>query len=133
MLVASRGVLLGRTLRQFCTSIDPIISYETFEKLRKTKTGTLIDVREPQELTEFGAIPETVNIPLGEVESALKMDPERFEKIFKAAKPSEDEPLVFFCKIGKRSGIASEIAKANGFNAGNFIGSFEEWKEKQGQ
>lgn len=38
-----------------------------------------------------------------------------FQKLYNREKPSLDEPIVFFCKIGKRSQSASERAKQLGF------------------
>lgn len=38
-------------------------------------------MREPDELVNEGKIPKTLNVPMGELEDALRMSPEQFEKV----------------------------------------------------
>lgn len=45
---------------------------QEFEKYRKEKSATIIDLRQPDELSGDGVIPNSTNIPLGELESAFK-------------------------------------------------------------
>lgn len=63
------------------------------------KIGTVIDVRNPEELTG-GIFPGAVNIPLHEIRS-------RMDEIKKM-----EGPLVFYCHSGNRSGMAIALLKA---------------------
>lgn len=55
-------VLWGRGL---CSADRPVgpVAYEQVKKLLVARTGVLIDVREPWELREYGAIPGAINVP----------------------------------------------------------------------
>ena len=46
----------------------PNVDYIQLVDILKNKTATVIDVRNPDELTDYGAIPGAVNIPLGDLE-----------------------------------------------------------------
>lgn len=57
--------------RLFCSSsleVIPNVDYIQLVDILKNKTATVIDVRNPEELTDYGAIPGAVNIPLGDLE-----------------------------------------------------------------
>ena len=40
------------------------IEYTEFEQLRKEKRALIVDVRNPDELSSYGEIPNSINIPL---------------------------------------------------------------------
>ncbi|HBM15378.1 MAG TPA: pyridine nucleotide-disulfide oxidoreductase [Lentisphaeria bacterium] len=79
-----------------------------------TKELCLIDVREKDEV-EMGTIPNSVNIPLGQIRSRLSELP-------------KDKTIVTFCKVGLRGYLAERILKENGFDSRNLSGGFEVWK-----
>lgn len=80
----------------------------------KTNHLKLLDVREPHEL-EISALPNAVNIPLGELAGRLsELD-------------SADE-MVVFCKAGSRSARALELLASAGFKkAKNLKGGINAW------
>lgn len=87
----------------------------------------LIDVREKDELVH-GMIPTAHNIPLGELESALDLSSDEFNRkygfvLVKSAR------LIFHCRSGGRSKKATELALQKGFHAENFEGSILAWAE----
>uniref|UniRef100_T1H627 Sulfurtransferase n=1 Tax=Megaselia scalaris TaxID=36166 RepID=T1H627_MEGSC len=102
--------------------------YEEVKDLPNHPEKLLIDVREPDELKQFGQIPTSINIPLGEVEKALN-----FQKKFKAqyghSKPKPEDYVIFHCRLGRRSQTASEMLP-NDSNVHNYAGSWLEWAEK---
>ncbi len=75
----------------------------------------LIDVREPYEW-EAGRIVGARHIEL----LALS---ERADEI------DESKPVVFQCRVGGRSGMASEAFRANGYDAYNLDGGIKAWAE----
>ncbi|RXW24737.1 hypothetical protein EST38_g1122 [Candolleomyces aberdarensis] len=110
-----------------------IISYE--ELLPKTQSPTpdtfLIDVREPDEVV-LGMIPSAVNVPLSILPESLHLNAEPFKEKFNFDKPRHDQEVIFYCRSGKRSTTASDVAKRNGYkNILNYTGSWLEWTEKQ--
>ncbi|KAF5337241.1 hypothetical protein D9611_003247 [Ephemerocybe angulata] len=110
-----------------------VLSYENL--LPKTQSPTpdtfLIDVREPDEVAQ-GSIPSSVNVPLSVLPASLQLDPTEFEEKFGFQKPTHDQEVIFYCRSGKRSTTASDVAKRNGYkNILNYTGSWLEWTEKQ--
>lgn len=93
-----------------------ITALELAERM-KTNHLKLLDVREPHEL-EISALPEAVNIPLGELAGRLsELD-------------SADE-MVVFCKGGSRSARALELLSSAGFKkAKNLKGGINAWAKE---
>jgi rhodanese-related sulfurtransferase len=73
----------------------------------------LIDVREPREY-EAGRIAGAELVPLGELGG-------RAETI------ERDRPVVFYCRSGARSAMASEAFRGAGFDAHNMVGGLLDW------
>ena len=94
-------------------------------------------------------IPSAVNIPLTILPESLKLSSAAFVEKFGFEKPRTGQEVIFYCRSGKRSASASDIAKRNGYtklvalllsdesNASpnssifNYSGSWLEWTEKQ--
>ena len=93
-----------------------ITAPELFERM-KTNHLKLLDVREPPEL-EISALPNAVNIPLGELAGRLsELD-------------SADE-MVVFCKGGSRSARALELLASAGFKkTKNLKGGINAWAKE---
>ncbi|RXN13708.1 thiosulfate sulfurtransferase rhodanese-like domain-containing 1 [Labeo rohita] len=68
----------------------------------------LFDVHEPDEL-EAGFIPGATNIPLGDLEQALMLNPDQFREHYGIPKPGLD--FVLYCRRGIRSLTALKIAR----------------------
>ncbi|XP_031618484.1 rhodanese domain-containing protein CG4456-like [Contarinia nasturtii] len=113
--------------------VIPIVTYEDVKDLTNHPEKTLIDVREPNELQETGTIPTSINIPLGEVNTALNLSDSQFKKKYSRNKPGPTDEIIFHCKIGMRSENAAIAATKLGYtNAKNFKGSWLEWAEREG-
>ncbi|ENN71695.1 hypothetical protein HUJ04_006181 [Dendroctonus ponderosae] len=108
------------------------VRFDEFKKLLKNEKVVVIDVREPQELVEHGALPRALNIPLGEVETALKTLPnDQFLRKYGGPKPDADSPIVFSCMKGMRSEKAQIAALQLDYkNVKNYVGGWTEWAEK---
>ncbi|CAG9559870.1 unnamed protein product [Danaus chrysippus] len=93
-----------------------IVEYDHVKKATSDDKVYIIDVREPEEVKEHGKIPNSVNIPLGSVSTVLgPMSDKEFEKTYNRSKPSEDAEIIFYCMIGKRSGMAQQNALNLGY------------------
>lgn len=111
----------------------PVVSYEEVKGLPNQPEKILIDVREPEELKEFGQIPTSFNIPVGEVEKALQLSEDKFKTLYGHPKPKPNDYVIFHCKLGRRSQTASEAAVKLGYtNIHNYVGSWKEWSQKEG-
>uniref|UniRef100_A0A8C2KIA4 Si:ch211-161h7.8 n=1 Tax=Cyprinus carpio TaxID=7962 RepID=A0A8C2KIA4_CYPCA len=92
----------------------------------------LYDVRSPDEF-QAGRIPDSVNIPLGQLEESLKLPPLQFQQQFGVKAPKkEDDDIVFHCRSGKRSLTALEIAHRLGFSkARHYAGGYIDWEKHE--
>ncbi len=89
--------------------------YSPHEVARLLAAGEiqLVDVRAPHE-HEAGHIADTPLIELGELAArADEIDPER--------------PVVFYCRSGGRSGMATEAFARAGYDAHNMTGGMLAW------
>lgn len=112
-----------------------IVDYDFVKNLPNRPEILLIDVREPEEIQELGQIPTSINIPLGKVQTELAPDviPEEFKQKYARDKPSLASPIVFYCRSGRRSQHASELAVALGYtNVKNYKGSWNDWAKHEG-
>ena len=107
-----------------------IISRQELKTLIDTKGKyVLIDVREKEELG-YGMIPTAKNIPLHDCEEALSLSQEDFEKKYAFPKPKKEETIIFYCRTGGRSAIATAVAEKEGYtHAKNYAGSIYDWAE----
>jgi rhodanese-related sulfurtransferase len=74
----------------------------------------LIDVREPDEVLQ-GSIPSSVNMPLSVLSSDLHLTLQAFKGKYGFDKPQKAQEIVFYCRSGKRSASAADVAKRNGY------------------
>ena len=104
-----------------CAQSDPETTMsitELKEKLQSDSSLVLLDVRTPAELeSSLGKIDGVINIPLHELEGRLN-ELEAFK----------DYQIAVICKIGIRSGRATEVLIKNGFNAKNVLGGMTEYR-----
>ncbi|KAI4899547.1 hypothetical protein NFI96_026866 [Prochilodus magdalenae] len=120
--------------RSLCTASKPsaAVTYEELKKLLVAKSGVVIDVREPWELREFGNIPGTINVPLGQVNGALQLEPEEFKEKYGGDMPSTTENIVFTCLAGMRSIKALDAALSLGYsNAQHYPGGWQDWAKHE--
>jgi len=86
----------------------------------RARPGTVVlDVREPDEY-EQGAIPGSIHIPRGNLESNIE-----------GRVPDHDTPLVVFCAGGVRSAFAAKTLGELGYtDVVSVIGGFNRWKDE---
>ncbi|KAL7842946.1 hypothetical protein SRHO_G00246350 [Serrasalmus rhombeus] len=120
--------------RSLCSASPPssVVTYEELKKLLGAKSGVVIDVREPWELREYGNIPGSINVPLGQVNGALQLKPEEFKEKYGGGMPSTTENVVFTCLAGARSIKALEAAVSLGYaNAQHYPGGWQDWAKHE--
>ncbi|XP_012680017.1 thiosulfate sulfurtransferase/rhodanese-like domain-containing protein 3 [Clupea harengus] len=123
----------GKTqLRNFSSSKETDVSYEQLKKLLAAGTASVIDVREPWELREYGNIPGSINVPLGQVSNALQLSPEDFKEKYGGTMPSQTENVVFTCLAGVRSKTALDTAASLGYSkVKHFPGGWQDWAKHE--
>ena len=55
------------TARSYSSQVEDV-SYSQLLHILEDKSAVVVDVRNPQELLDYGAIPGAINIPLGDLE-----------------------------------------------------------------
>ncbi len=89
------------------------------EELRAAPGAVVLDVREPDEY-EQGAIPGSIHIPRGQLESNIE-----------GRVPDHDTPLVVFCAGGTRSAFAAKTLEELGYgDVVSVKGGFNKWKDE---
>jgi rhodanese-related sulfurtransferase len=78
--------------------------------------ATLVDVRQDYEW-EAGRIPGATHIPLDSLPG-------------RAAEIDRSRPVIFQCRSGPRSAMATEAFRASGVEAYNLVGGIEAWVER---
>lgn len=108
-----------------------LVTVDQLHSMLQNNDVRLIDVRNPGELKQEGKIGRAINIPLLELDSALKLSDDDFKSKYEMTKPSKDDcNLVFHCRSGVRSLKAAQIAKQNGYKCPKSLkGGFTAWKE----
>ncbi|XP_074165361.1 thiosulfate:glutathione sulfurtransferase [Sminthopsis crassicaudata] len=92
----------------------------------------LIDVRSREE-SAAGTIPGALNIPVSELENALRMEPADFQATYFAEKlRPEEENLVFFCQIGSNECHAMQTARELEYLGANYEDNYRAWQAKEG-
>ncbi|MGZ4704790.1 MAG: rhodanese-like domain-containing protein, partial [Acidimicrobiales bacterium] len=89
------------------------------EELRARSGAVVLDVREPDEY-EQGAIPGSIHIPRGQLESNIE-----------GRVADHDTPLVVFCAGGVRSAFAAKTLEQLGYtDVVSVKGGFNKWKDE---
>ncbi|XP_019711825.1 thiosulfate sulfurtransferase/rhodanese-like domain-containing protein 3 [Hippocampus comes] len=110
------------------------VTYEQLKKLLAGGKSVIIDVREPWELREYGSIPGSINIPLGQVNTALQLDPEEFNEKYGGEIPQKIDNIVFTCLAGIRSKNALDMASELGYkDVQHYPGGWQDWAKKEHQ
>lgn len=110
------------------------LSYELMKALSVAKvagtepTTTILDVRGTDEVSSTGMISGAVNIPLDQLEAAVKKSAEDFNTAYAFAKPAPANRIVTYCLKGGRAEKAAGILTAGGYtNVDIYPGSWTEW------
>ncbi|KAG5271219.1 hypothetical protein AALO_G00177230 [Alosa alosa] len=118
--------------RNFSSSKGTDVSYEQLKQLLAAGTASVIDVREPWELREYGNIPGSMNVPLGQVSNALQLKPEDFKEKYGGNMPSQAGNIVFTCLAGVRSKTALDAAASLGYsNVQHYPGGWQDWAKHE--
>jgi rhodanese-related sulfurtransferase len=92
----------------------------------------LIDVRDLNEVVN-GIIPTAHHIPLSDLEAALALDDEAFKAQYGFDKFGKDDEVVFYCRSGRRSNLAWQLTRGQGYTrVRNYPGSWIEYEAKGG-
>ncbi|XP_060937004.1 thiosulfate sulfurtransferase/rhodanese-like domain-containing protein 3 [Limanda limanda] len=108
------------------------VTYEQLKQLLAGRKAVVIDVREPWELREYGFIPGAINIPLGQVNTALQLVPDDFREKYGGEMPEQTDNIVFTCLAGIRSERAVKEAASLGYkDIYHYPGGWKDWASNE--
>jgi len=105
---------VGRRKPASLTNVDSDYTPNEVAELLARDEVDLIDVREPDEY-KAGRIARARHIPLAQL-------PEEVADL------NRERPIVFYCRSGSRSAMATEAFRGAGFDAHNMAGGLLEWE-----
>jgi hydroxyacylglutathione hydrolase/adenylyltransferase/sulfurtransferase len=95
---------------------DVDVSVDKVAEMRSAGDIQLVDVREPYEW-EAGRIPGARHVELERVAS-------------QAPTIDRDRPVVFYCRLGARSGLAANAVRRAGYDAYSMDGGITAWADR---
>lgn len=108
------------------------VSYAQLKQLLAGRKAVVIDVREPWELREYGFIPGSINVPLGQVNTALQLGAEEFKEKYGGEMPEQTDNIVFTCLAGIRSKNALDTAASLGYKGvQHYPGGWQDWAKNE--
>jgi rhodanese-related sulfurtransferase len=113
--VTSRGYVTGRdaTIGRYSDLVASDLTPAQVAELHDRGAIELIDVRQPSERV-VGRIPGDRHIELTQLPGA-------------ADAVARDRPVVFYCRSGHRSALATEAFRTAGYDAHNMAGGLIDW------
>ncbi|KAM3614075.1 uncharacterized protein V6R79_009740 [Siganus canaliculatus] len=103
-------------LRRFSSTPQSTeVSYDQLKQILAGRKSVVVDVREPWERREYGFIPGSINVPLGQVNTAFQLTPEEFKEKYGSDMPQHTDSIVFSCLAGVRSKAALDKATSLGY------------------
>ncbi|XP_071326442.1 thiosulfate sulfurtransferase/rhodanese-like domain-containing protein 3 [Trachinotus anak] len=117
---------------RFSTAPPTDVSYEQLKQLLAGRKAVVVDVREPWELREYGFIPGSINVPLGQVNTALQLGAEEFKEKYGGEMPEQTDNIVFTCLAGVRSKTALDTAASLGYkDVQHYPGGWQDWVKNE--
>uniref|UniRef100_A0A4W6E6G5 Thiosulfate sulfurtransferase like domain containing 3 n=1 Tax=Lates calcarifer TaxID=8187 RepID=A0A4W6E6G5_LATCA len=108
------------------------VTYEQLKQLLAGRKAVVIDVREPWELREYGFIPGSINVPLGQVNTALQLGADEFKEKYGGEMPQQTDNIVFTCLAGIRSKNALDTAASLGYkDVQHYPGGWQDWVKNE--
>ena len=97
-------------------------------RARQQQGALVIDVQEPEGVKENGAIPGSMNVPLGVL--PIKADTELPEGMREARLQDRDQEIVVTCAAGGQAALGAKTLKDMGFTNVSYVeGGTRGWKE----
>ncbi len=111
--------------KQDVTALSPQAAHQHMQRDPHT---LVVDVREPGQIGSTGAIPGSINVPLGVL--PIQADQEMPEAVRNAELQDRDRPVITTCQAGGQAALAAKTLKDMGFTNVTMIeGGTTAWKD----
>ncbi len=123
---------MPKTFRQMVSEareqVDVITPQQAQERMQQQPNAVVVDVREPEDVKATGAIPGSMNVPLGVL--AIQADTELPENMRNPKLQDRSTPVITTCGAGGQAALAAKTLKDMGFtNVSMIDGGTRGWKE----
>ena len=96
--------------------------------IHESPEAVFVDLRDVRELKREGKIPGAFHCPRGLLEFWIDAESPYYNKVF-----GEEKRFIFYCNLGWRSALATDIAQKMGLKSVCHVdGGFEAWKKAGG-
>lgn len=124
---------MAKTFKQMVSEarseVNVLSPEEAQQKLKENPNTLVVDVREPDGIASTGAIPGSINVPLGVL--PIQADQELPESFRNAELQDRSRPVITTCQAGGQAALAAKTLKDMGFtNVSMIDGGTSGWKEK---
>lgn len=100
---------------------------EAQARAQQNPNALVIDVRQAEDIAETGAIPGSINVPLGVL--AIKADQELPAAITDARLQDRDQEVIVTCAAGGQASLGAKTLKDMGFTNVSYVdGGTRGWK-----
>jgi len=114
-------------VREAQQQVERISPEEAHKRTQENPDTLIIDVREPDDIASTGAIPGSINVPLGVL--AIKADQELPEQYRNPQLQDRSRPIITTCGGGGQAALAAKTLKDMGFTSISTIdGGTIAWK-----
>jgi len=122
---------MAKTFRQMVgearEQVEVLSPEQAQERMKQNPGAVLIDVQEPDDFAAPGAIPGSINVPLGML--PIRADNELPEAMRDARLKDRDAPVITTCAGGGQAALAAKTLKDMGFtNVSMVDGGRRGWK-----
>ena len=105
------------------------LSFEEVVTLLGNSNVCFVDIREINEINQYGTIPGSLHIPRGILEFVVDPESPYFNAIFQ-----EDMKIILFCRSSWRSALATLALQEMGiYQVAHLSGGFDHWVESGGE
>ncbi len=123
---------MAKTFRQMVgearEQVQVLTPQQAQQQMQQNPNVVVVDVREPEDVKATGAIPGSVNVPLGVL--AIRADTELPENMRDPRLQDRSTPVITTCGAGGQAALAAKTLQDMGFSNVSMIdGGTRGWKE----
>lgn len=110
------------------SEIPPVSAEEAARQVKQDRKALIVDVRDPDEVRQTGAIPGALNISLGML--PVRADQQLPEQFRNQELQDRSRPVLVTCALGLNAARGAKLLKDMGFTDVRYIdGGLQAWKQ----
>jgi rhodanese-related sulfurtransferase len=118
----------GQMVAEAKSQVPGISPQEAQARTQQNSKALVIDVRQAEDIASTGAIPGSINVPLGVL--AIKADQELPAAITDSRLQDRDQEIIVTCAAGGQASLGAKTLQDMGFTNVSYVdGGTRGWKE----